>query len=427
MRPDGWQMGRAAMAAPPTRVSTAIDSRAAWAASQGGRKIPPDRRCYTPGRGRDRPVPGGARMPVSKRAVITALNRTRLEGTDKGALALDILIDVLLEDDDAVRILLKDRVGGPDGAPLPPAWIAALQAAVAAVPDVSGVRIEQRPAGTLPPSVQQQAARTRPAADFGAATVLAVASGKGGVGKSTVTANLAASLAAQGLRVGAVDADIYGFSLPALLGATVPPGATEDKRLVPTEASGVRLLSMDFFVPAGQAVVWRGPMLGKALMEFLSRAEWGELDCLLLDLPPGTGDIALDVHEMLPGSIEIIVTTPDPLAARVAIRAGQMAQRTGHRVLGVVENMSYLRCGQCGDHLRPFGSGGGDQVSAGLGAVPVLARVPLGGPARPGTGLYGPETEPGRAFAALAATVLQTLAGQGAGPVTPAGGAGPGA
>ena len=344
-------------------------------------------------------------MALSKRAVITALNRARLPGADKGALALGIVIDVVLEDDDRVRLLLQDRVGGRDGTPLPEEWVAALEAAVGAVPGVSGVHTERRAAGAAAPG-EHPAQRVRPAADFGAARVIAVASGKGGVGKSTVTANLAAALAARGLRVGAVDADIYGFSLPTLLGALQPPGATPDKRLLPTEAAGVRLLSMDFFVPAGQAVVWRGPMLGKALTEFLSRAEWGELDYLLLDLPPGTGDVALDVHEMLPGSLELIVTTPDPLAARVAIRAGQMAQHTGHTVLGVVENMSWMRCGHCGQRLQPFGSGGGDQVAAGLGGVPVLARVPLGGPAQPGTGLYGPETDPGQAFLALAEAVV---------------------
>ncbi len=347
-------------------------------------------------------------MAVSKRAVITALNRAPLQGSDRGALALGILIDVLMDDDDTVRLLVKDRLEGEGGPrPVPEAWVAALEAAARAVPGVRSVRTERRPAGTVPPSVQQQAQRMRPAADFGSAVVIAVASGKGGVGKSTVTANLAAALAGRGLRVGAVDADIYGFSLPALLGATEPPAATAEKRLLPTLASGVRLLSMDFFVPAGQAVVWRGPMLGKALTEFLSHADWGELDYLLLDLPPGTGDVALDIHEMLPGSREIVVTTPDPLAGRVAIRAGQMAQKTGHTVLGVVENMSFLRCGHCGQELHPFGEGGGRHVAEGLGGVPVLARVPLGGPPRPGTGLFGPDTEPGRAFLGLAEAVAR--------------------
>jgi ATP-binding protein involved in chromosome partitioning len=346
-------------------------------------------------------------MPVSKRDVISALNRARLSGCDKGALAMHLILDVLLggPERDEVTVLVADRIGGPQGAPVPAEWLHALEAAVAAVPGVRRVRVEPRPAATPPPSLQQQAQRARPVVEVGAARVLAVASGKGGVGKSTVTANLAAALAAMGHRVGAVDADIYGFSLPALLGVTEPPRISQDKRWIPARAGEVRLLSMEFFVPPGQAVVWRGPMLGKALHEFLARAEWGELDFLLLDLPPGTGDVALDVHEMLPGSQEIVVTTPDPLAARVAIRAGQMAQKTGHTVLGVVENMSYLPCPHCGRDLHPFGEGGGDEVAAALGGVPVLARVPLGGSARPGTGLFDPDSGAGRAFRALAEAV----------------------
>lgn len=348
-------------------------------------------------------------LAVNKRAIITALNRAQLSGCDKGALAMQLVIDVLIHADE-VTVLLADRIGGPEGAPIPGDWIGALRAAVAAVPEVGRVHMEMRPAGTTPPSIEQQHSQRRPALEFGDTRVIAVASGKGGVGKSTVTANLAYALAQMGHKVGAVDADIYGFSLPTLLGATEPPGVTPDKRWVPAVASGVSLLSMDFFVPPGQAVVWRGPMLGKALLEFLTKAKWEGLDFLLLDLPPGTGDIALDVHEMLPGSQEIVVTTPDPLAARVAIRAGQMAQKTGHTVLGVVENMSWLPCPHCAQPIRPFGEGGGDQVAQGLGGVPLLVRVPLGGPARPGTGLYAPETEPGKAFAQLAGTVAHQAA-----------------
>ena len=364
----------------------------------------PPARWYTR-RGAARGREGAMRVAVSKRSVITALGRAALPGSDRGALALGIVLDVLMDDDDTVRLLLRDRVGGADGQGVPEAWVAALEAAVRAVPGVRGVATERRGGDAVPPSVEQQARRMRPPVDFGRAAVVAVASGKGGVGKSTVTANLAATLAARGLRVGAVDADIYGFSLPSLLGATEPPGATPERRLQPTLASGVHLLSMDFFVPAGQAVVWRGPMLGKALLEFLSHADWGELDFLLLDLPPGTGDVALDVHEMLPQSAEIIVTTPDPLAGRVAIRAGQMAQKTGHAVLGVVENMSFLKCPHCGEELHPFGAGGGHHVADGLGGVPLLARVPLGTPARPGTGLFAADRPPGRAFAELAEAV----------------------
>jgi len=350
-------------------------------------------------------------LAIDKRAVVQALNRTTLRGSDRGAVALGLIIDVLIEGD-TVTVLVNETVGGRDGTPLPDAWAEALEAAVGGVPGVRVARVQRRPVGTPAPSLQQAAQRSRPVLDFGSVRVIAVGSGKGGVGKSTVTANLAAALTEMGRRVGAVDADIYGFSLPTLLGATEPPGVTPEKRWIPAQASGVQLVSMDFFAPAGQAVIWRGPMLGKALQEFLSKTVWDGIEFLLLDLPPGTGDIALDVHEMLPGAEEVVVTTPDPLAARVAIRAGQMAQRTGHTVLGVIENMSFMPCEGCGRELHPFGRGGGEQAAAGL-EVPLLAQVPLGGPARPGTGIYGPETPAGRAFRELAQTIDRQPAGAG--------------
>ncbi len=343
-------------------------------------------------------------LAIEKRAVISALNRTALRGSAKGAVSLGLIIDVLVEGD-TVRVLINERVGGPNGEPVPEDWVQALEAAVAAVAGVRAVHLERRPVGTAAPSLQQAARHSRPVLDFGSARVIAVASGKGGVGKSTATANLAVALAEAGQRVGVVDADIYGFSQPTLLGASAPPEVTPDKRWLPAQASGVKLISMDFFAPAGQAVIWRGPMLGKALLEFLSKTAWADIDFLLLDLPPGTGDIALDVHEMLPGSQEVVVTTPDPLAARVAVRAGQMAQRTGHTVLGVVENMSYMTCPHCGGELQPFGRGGGEQAAAGLG-VPLLVRVPLGGPARRGTGIYDAQTPAGKAFRELAQGIV---------------------
>lgn len=349
-------------------------------------------------------------MAVEKRAVIQALNRASLPGSERGAVALGLIIDVLIQGD-SVTVLLNEAVGGRGGSPVPPAWVEALEAAAAGVPGVASARVVLRPVGSAAPSLQQAAARSRPVIDMGSVRVIAVGSGKGGVGKSTVTANLAAALSEMGHRVGAVDADIYGFSLPTLLAATEPPGVTPDKRWIPARASGVQLVSMDFFAPAGQAVIWRGPMLGKALLEFLQKTVWEDIDYLLLDLPPGTGDIALDVHEMLPGAEELVVTTPDPLAARVAIRAGLMAQRTGHTVLGVVENMSFLPCPHCGEALRPFGQGGGERTAAGL-EVPLLAQIPLGGQARPGTGLYAADTPAGR--------VLRELAGQIAGQPTTA-------
>ncbi|GIG26301.1 iron-sulfur cluster carrier protein [Cellulomonas denverensis] len=210
--------------------------------------------------------------------------------------------------------------------------------------------------------------------------VYAIASGKGGVGKSSVTANLAAAMAADGLRVGVVDADIYGFSLPRMLGVTQPPTRV-DEMLLPPIAHEVKVISIGMFVPPGQPVVWRGPMLHRALQQFLSDVFWGDLDVLLLDLPPGTGDIAISVAQLLPGSELIVVTTPQAAAAEVAERAGSIAGQTRQQLVGVVENMAWLEQPD-GTRLELFGSGGGAQVAQNLstlsgGQVPLLGQVPL--------------------------------------------------
>jgi ATP-binding protein involved in chromosome partitioning len=341
-------------------------------------------------------------MPVDKREVIRALGRAKLPGAEQGAIAQGLVQDVVVEGDH-VRVYLFDKVAG--GRPVPAEWPPLLQQAVQAVPGVRGATVELRAAGTVPTAQPQ---RGRPRVQLaGTTAVLAVASGKGGVGKSTITANLAAALADLGYRVGALDADIYGFSLPSLLGSREAPELTPDRRILPTRAEGVHLMSMDYFVPGNKPVVWRGPMLGKALQQFLTDVEWGELDFLVLDLPPGTGDVALDVHEMLPECSELIVTTPDPLAARVAVRAGQMALTTNHPLLGVVENMSYLPC-ERGPAHRPFGSGGGEAVAKELGA-PLLCAVPLGSPRRVGTGVFTKDSEAGRIFRSLGEKVAQSL------------------
>lgn len=210
--------------------------------------------------------------------------------------------------------------------------------------------------------------------------VYAIASGKGGVGKSSLTANLAAAMAADGLKVGVVDADIYGFSIPRLLGVTSQPTKV-DTMLLPPIAHEVKVVSIGMFVPAGQPVVWRGPMLHRALEQFLSDVFWGDLDVLLLDLPPGTGDIAISVAQLLPSSEIVLVTTPQLAAAEVAERAGSIATQTHQRVVGVVENMSWLTQPD-GSKLEVFGSGGGERVAANLseitgGEVPLLGQIPL--------------------------------------------------
>jgi len=211
--------------------------------------------------------------------------------------------------------------------------------------------------------------------------VYAVASGKGGVGKSSVTVNVAAAMATRGLSVGVLDADIYGHSVPRMMGTTDRPTQVESM-ILPPVAHDVRVISIAMFTQGNTPVVWRGPMLHRALQQFLADVYWGDLDVLLLDLPPGTGDVAISVAQMLPGAELLVVTTPQLAAAEVAERAGAVASQTHQRIAGVIENMSYLVCAHCGEQTEVFGSGGGATVAAALSRlggtqVPLLGQVPL--------------------------------------------------
>jgi ATP-binding protein involved in chromosome partitioning len=253
--------------------------------------------------------------------------------------------------------------------------------------------------------------------------VYAVASGKGGVGKSSVTVNLACALAARGLRVGIVDADVYGFSVPALMGITQAPTRVDDM-ILPPVAYGVKVISIGMFVSGNQPVAWRGPMLHRALEQFLTDVYFGDLDALFLDLPPGTGDIAISVAQLLPKAEILVVTTPQAAAADVAERAGAIATQTGQKVAGVIENMSYLEMPD-GGRMELFGSGGGavltERLTATVGAeVPLLGQIPLDIQLREG-GDHGvpivigqPETPAGVALSGIAsrlAAVPRGLAG----------------
>lgn len=247
--------------------------------------------------------------------------------------------------------------------------------------------------------------------DEGSKTIfIAIASGKGGVGKSTVTVNLAAALAREGKRVGIIDADIYGFSVPDMMGIEERPEVINEK-VIPIEKFGVKVMSMGFFVEDNSPIVWRGPMLGKMLRNFFQEIAWGELDYLLLDLPPGTGDIALDVHQMIPHSKEIIVTTPHATAAFVAARAGAMAIKTEHEIIGVVENMSYYLSPSTGEKEYVFGRGGGGRLAETLNCD-LLAQIPLGAPenhpAEPdfSPSVYKEEAETGQLYKELAQAVI---------------------
>jgi ATP-binding protein involved in chromosome partitioning len=224
-------------------------------------------------------------------------------------------------------------------------------------------------------TAEREAARPRRNPFLDARTrVLAISSGKGGVGKSSVTTNLSIALAQRGHSVAAVDADVWGFSMPRMLGIQHPPALIDDV-IVPPAAHGVRLISMGFFAGEDQAVIWRGPMLHKALEQFLTDVHWGEPDFLVVDMPPGTGDVALSIAQFLPRAEVIIVTTPQPAAQRVAQRSAAMAEKVELDVVGVIENMSWFR-GDDGKVYELFGSGGGEELARRLD-VPLLGRVPL--------------------------------------------------
>ena len=259
--------------------------------------------------------------------------------------------------------------------------------AVSRVPGITAVRVE------LDVMSDQQRADMRknlrggapeaviPFAQPGSLTrVYCVASGKGGVGKSSVTVNLAAALAARGLAVGVVDADIYGHSVPRMLGVTARPTRVDDM-IMPPQAHGLKVISIGMFTAGNDAVVWRGPMLHRALQQFLADVYWGDLDVLLLDLPPGTGDIAISTAQLLPNAELLVVTTPQQAAAEVAERAGSIAVQTRQRVAGVVENMSWMELPD-GSRMEVFGSGGGQTVADSLTRllgtkVPLLGQIPL--------------------------------------------------
>ncbi|KJE25096.1 ATPase involved in chromosome partitioning [Frankia torreyi] len=298
---------------------------------------------------------------------------------------LDMVSSVHVLDDGSVDITVLLTVSG---CPMRDEIINRVSRAVSAVEGVREVRVdlqvmtdEQRTAlhtklrGGIAPKVI-------PFAQPGSMTrVYGVASGKGGVGKSSITVNLAAAMARSGLSVGVLDADIYGHSVPRMLGIDRPPTQVE-KMIMPPQAHGVRVISTGMFTRGNQPVTWRGPMLHRALEQFLSDVFWGDLDVLLLDLPPGTGDIAISLAQLVPSSELLVVTTPQLAATEVAERAGTIAVQTRQNVVGVVENMAWLPCPHCGERVDVFGSGGGAAVAERLTRVlghdvPLLAQVPV--------------------------------------------------
>jgi ATP-binding protein involved in chromosome partitioning len=311
-------------------------------------------------------------MAPDRDAILVALERVIDPELKRPVTDLEMVRDVVVGAGGAVDVTIALTVAG---CPLRSSFQDQVARHVGAVHGVTGVTLhfdvmtpEEKAAlatrlrGGRPPKEIRLAPSTR---------VVAVVSGKGGVGKSTLSANLAASLAERGERVGILDADVYGYSIPLMLGVSQRP-VVVDSMIVPPVRGDLHVMSIGLFAEDNAPIMWRGPMLHKALEQFLSDVHWGELDTLVVDMPPGTGDVAISIGQLLPRAEALVVTTPQPAAQQVAVRAAVMAQKTGMRVVGVVENMSWL----VGTGQELFGTGGGEALAAQIDA-PLVARIPL--------------------------------------------------
>lgn len=332
----------------------------------------------------------GRKSRPTREQILDALRDVHDPELHRSIVELNMVRDIAVEGGRvSVEVLLTIS-----GCPLRETIARAVTERVRAMDGVSDVQVrlgvmdqEQRQAlvrqlqGGEPPAAMDGAtppSRPRGLLAEGSTTrVIAIASGKGGVGKSTVTANLAAAMALEGRRVGVIDADIYGFSIPRMLGVTGQPTAI-DQMLIPLESDGIRVMSIGFLLPDDSgAVVWRGPMLHRALVTFISDVHWGDdLEYLLIDLPPGTGDVSLTIAQTLPRSSMLIVTTPQPAAVSVARRAAKMAELVNMEVIGVVENMSGFTPVPGAPTIDLFGRGGGQRL-AGILGVPLLGEIPI--------------------------------------------------
>ncbi|MGD2051364.1 MAG: P-loop NTPase [Acidimicrobiia bacterium] len=323
---------------------------------------------------------------------------------------LDMLRELEVSDDGAVRVLVALTI---PGCPLKDKLTDDVTAAARSVEGVTEVTVEfthmsDEERSRLVTSLHGEQREISVGKAGSRTRIITIASGKGGVGKSSVTANLGVALAEMGRSVGIIDADVWGFSIPKMLGIDRQPTVIDDT-LLPPERHGVAVMSMDYFVAPDQAVIWRGPMLHKALEQFLADVHWGDPEYLLIDMPPGTGDVAISISQFLPRAESIVVTTPQVTAQRVAKRAGLMARKVNQDVLGVVENMSWFT-GDDGTQYRLFGEGGGELLASEL-EVPLLARIPLVPALREGADAGSPAIvadaggEAAAAFAALADAV----------------------
>ncbi len=352
-------------------------------------------------------------MRPDRDAILKALEQVIDPELRRPVTELDMVRDVLVDDDGAVSVTIALTVAG---CPLRHSFEEQVGRFVGEVEGVTSVRLgfdvmtpEEKAA--LVTRLRGGAPADRTISLLPTTRVVAIASGKGGVGKSTLTANLAYALSALGEQVGVLDGDVYGHSIPHMLGVHQKPVAVDDM-IVPPVRGDLKLMSIGFFLEENAPIMWRGPMLHRALEQFLSDVHWGELDTLLVDMPPGTGDVAMSLGQLLPRAEALVVTTPQPAAQQVAVRAAQMAVKTGMRVTGAVENMSYL----AGTGQELFGSGGGQALADEIGTS-LLARIPLDPVLREAADdgrtvlEAAPESETAQAISALAETLAGSRAG----------------
>ena len=351
-------------------------------------------------------------MRPDRDAILKALEQVIDPELKRPVTELDMVRDVLVEEDGAVSVTIALTVAG---CPLRHAFEEQVGRFVGEVPGVTSVKLGfdvMTPAEKAALATRLRGGREERSISLLPSTrVIAIASGKGGVGKSTLTANLAYALSLLGEQVGVLDGDVYGHSIPHMLGVHQKPIAV-DEMIVPPVRGDLKLMSIGFFLEENAPIMWRGPMLHKALEQFLSDVHWGEIDTLLVDMPPGTGDVAMSLGQLLPRAEALVVTTPQPAAQQVAVRAAQMALKTGMRIVGAVENMSYL----VGTGQELFGSGGGQALADEIGA-PLLARIPLDPVLRESADdgnpvlEVAPDSESAHAIAALAESVAASRAG----------------
>jgi len=316
-------------------------------------------------------------------SVRVALSRVIDPEIRKPITELDMVGDVTVDDEGSTVVVIKLTIVG---CPAADSIERDVREATLSVAGVTRAKVEvtimtRDERAALTEKLRGGRAKTMQFGPDSLTRIFAITSGKGGVGKSTLTANLAVALAAKGLAVGLIDADVFGFSIPGMLGIAGVKPTQIDGMILPPVASGVKVISIGMFIDGNTAVSWRGPMLHRTIQQFLTDVYFGDIDVLLIDQPPGTGDVAISLGQLLPQAEVLVVTTPQPAAAEVAERSGTVARQTGQSVVGVVENMTGLRQPD-GTVLELFGTGGGDLVASRLSEgqdapVPVLARVPL--------------------------------------------------